>query len=267
MAIRVKFPSSGDDSSDSWISISDMMAGLMMIFLLLAVWYISEIPESENISEEGPSPEETALTEVGRIAEDLQKRRDAIYQDLRAKFGKSREGAETVCGLRIQVEPDLTVEFLRSEEFSDIFFQQGEAELPEDFMKLLDKFFPCYMEVLNGFSGDIREVRIEGHTSSEWGNLDRGDAFIRNMRLSQDRARATLEYALNLDGMDRYEDWIIKKMTANALSSGRLVTSEAGGEDEIRSRRVVFTIHIEGEERALPRIRDLLRQNTPEGAE
>ncbi|MDA8032301.1 MAG: hypothetical protein MPK62_14480, partial [Alphaproteobacteria bacterium] len=50
----IKFSSSDDDSSDSWVSIADMMAGLMMIFLLLAVWHVASNISSDTDIEPPP---------------------------------------------------------------------------------------------------------------------------------------------------------------------------------------------------------------------
>jgi outer membrane protein OmpA-like peptidoglycan-associated protein len=47
----------------------------------------------------------------------------------------------------------------------------------------LDNFFPRYLEILtnNKYKKQIKEIRIEGHTSSVWKNATRGQSYINNL--------------------------------------------------------------------------------------
>ena len=51
-----------------------------------------------------------------------------------------------------------------------MLFEQAEAVLKEKFQNILFDFFPRYVKILTSqkYKTDIEEVRIEGHTSSEW---------------------------------------------------------------------------------------------------
>ena len=79
-------------------------------------------------------------------------------------------------------------------------FAQGEAEILPGFRRTLDEFFPQYLQVLQDWAREdegraIREVRIEGHSSSEWErDVSDADAFFFNMALSQGRTRSVLEH-------------------------------------------------------------------------
>lgn len=231
MATRSRFSASADDSPDSWISIADLMAVLMMIFLLLAVWHSIEIAKQTE-----------AVRKIVAEWEDLESAicislKEALFDD---DGGKLKE--EIKKGEDWDAEIDcrtLTIRFK-----SDTFFEQGRAELPSSFKTVLDEFFPRYIGALYGYRKNIKEVRIEGHTSSEFGDLEGREAFIPNMELSQDRTRAVMEYVLNLNGVDNLEDWVIKTVTANGLSSGRLLyeDEEEKIEDRIKSRRVEFAV-------------------------
>ena len=49
------------------------------------------------------------------------------------------------------------------------------------------------------YKDGIAEIRIEGHTSSEWFDTVGLDmAYYNNMKLSQDRSRNVLKYALEI---------------------------------------------------------------------
>ena len=92
------------------------------------------------------------------------------------------------------------------------------------------------------YKDEIEEIRIEGHTSSEWNkNDDNLQAYFKNMSLSQARAKSVLEYCMLLNSMDDYRDFLIEKATANGLSySHRII--EDGKENYNKSRRVEFKI-------------------------
>ena len=47
-------------------------------------------------------------------------------------------------------------------------FSQSTFELNDRFKIIINSFFPRYIKVLSKFGSLISEIRIEGHTSSEW---------------------------------------------------------------------------------------------------
>ncbi len=147
----------------------------------------------------------------------------------------------------MEIDPDNTVRFKSPE----VLFSAGSTEISEEFKKILDEFFPVYMDIVYNTHGDsVQEIRIEGHTSSEWWvNTSVGDAYFNNMELSQDRTREVLNYVINLDSSVTYVDWLRKHVTANGLSSSKLVIDEETGlEDKEKSRRVEFKIVDNSEE-------------------
>jgi len=62
--------------SDSWISISDMMAGLMVIFLFIAITYIRPVQEQQS--------------KIREIAVAFNESELSILNDLRSEFERSR---------------------------------------------------------------------------------------------------------------------------------------------------------------------------------
>jgi outer membrane protein OmpA-like peptidoglycan-associated protein len=107
---------------------------------------------------------------------------------------------------------------------------------------------------LNAHQPSIEEVRIEGHTSSEWrGAANPTDAFFRNMDLSQQRTRAVLEVILTARGLEQHRDWARTTVTANGMSSARPVfrAGNASAEDPDRSRRVEFRVVTRARERVM----------------
>jgi len=100
------------------------------------------------------------------------------------------------------------------------------------------------------YRDSISEVRIEGHTPRiglAWPSA--GDAYFLNMELSQARTRSTLAYVLNLPADREQVAWLRRFVTANGLSSSRLIVDNKGVEDVARSRRVEFRVRTDAETR------------------
>ena len=105
------------------------------------------------------------------------------------------------------------------------------------------------MAILNSdkYRDEIEEVRIEGHTSTEWTRRSTPmESYFRNMELSQNRTRSTLHYIMSLDSMKKHENFMIEKVTANGLSYSKRIMIN-GKEDKKLSRRVEFRIRTKAE--------------------
>ncbi|MGL6025139.1 MAG: OmpA family protein [Cetobacterium sp.] len=132
-----------------------------------------------------------------------------------------------------------------------MFFKQGSSELNYKFIEILNDFFPRYIAILNSekFKNEIEEVRIEGHTSTEWTkNSSPMESYFKNMELSQNRTRSTLQYVMTLNSMRKHEQFMIEKVTANGLSYSKRVINY-GIEDKKMSRRVEFRIRTKAEQK------------------
>ena len=210
---------SGD--SDSWISISDLMAGLMVIFLFVAIIYIRPVVEQRE--------------QIRDIVVAWNEAETSIVKALQVEF------EDDLPIWNAEIDPEtLTVRFKAPE----VLFASGRSDLRPEFQTILSDFFPRYIAILSGFQDNINEVRIDGHTSSDWaGSVGTDEAYFLNMALSQARTRAVLAYCLNLinDEPSR-QIWARSVITANGLSSSRLILNPDDTENSQRSRRVEFTV-------------------------
>ena len=110
-------------------------------------------------------------------------------------------------------------------------------------MEILDGFFPRYLGVLEMFKDEIDEVRIEGHTSSEWLGSTGDDAYFNNMRLSQGRTRSVLEHVHSLPALSPSRAWIKAKVAAVGFSSAHAVKNPVTAvEIPSASRRVTVRV-------------------------
>jgi len=208
------------NSEDHWISVSDLMAGLMMIFLFIAISY---------------------MIQVKKIAKTYTKVQAEIYLALHNEF---RDDLKK-WGASIN-DRDLSISFKEP----DVLFKKGQSEINKKFKMILDDFFPRYINVLKNeaFRSEISEIRIEGHTSSEGlRNQSEDQAYFYNMKLSQDRTRSVLTYVLLLGDIKYDKPWIKRLLTANGLASSKVITNGKNYENRILSRRVEFRIRTNAE--------------------
>ena len=225
-------PTSQKDTEETWISISDMMACLMVIFLFIAITYMQHFKSEKQ--------------DIENIARKYNQLQSALIDSLNNEFKYNFEkwNAELV-------DTTLSIQFRANQ--LNVLFDQGEAELPIYFQDILDEFFPRYLEVLKQFKDDITEIRIEGHTSSEWQtNVGPDEAYILNMELSQGRTRSVVEYVLQMPSIKHQDrNWIKGVLTANGLSSSQplFVAGSTDREDRVQSRRVEFRVQTNAEKR------------------
>jgi outer membrane protein OmpA-like peptidoglycan-associated protein len=219
LAANSIFSSSLRSDDGHWISVSDLMSGLMIIFLFIAITYIR--------------PVQTERDTVREIAVTFQEEEEALYEALHTEFKSDLPK----WGAKLDRET-LSVKFTAPE----ILFDTAQATIKEQFKVILADFFPRYTNILWQFRKNIAEVRIEGHTSSEWsGAKSLDEAYFHNMQLSQGRTRRVLAFGLSLSGAAPYKKWLIRKVTANGLSSSQVIVV-AGRENKELSRRVEFRV-------------------------
>ena len=211
-----------------WVAVSDLMAGLMMVFMLISIVFMVNVETERN-----------KIRDIAILYDHL---RTQLYDDLNNEFAADmqRWGAE--------LDKDLAFRFNNT----DVLFDQGKSELKPEFADILADFFPRYVNIITQpkYRDDILEVRIEGHTSSAWsGAANEDDAYIRNMDLSQERTRTTLGYVLGLNKVSGNKEWLKSHLTANGLSSAKVVRADNGDENAEGSRRVEFRVRTDADSR------------------
>jgi len=203
------------------------MAALLLVFVLLLSATLFLIKENEERTIE--------------LAAEYEALQDSLYRDLQAEFQDDL--------VRWSATIDRQTLSIRFQE-PDVLFERGEATVRVRFQDILRDFFPRYIRILRRakYRQAIREIRIEGHTSSEWStNVSEEEAYFNNMRLSQDRTRSVLRYVVSTLGQDEARNWTRPLITANGLSSSRLIYTENGEEDRQASRRVEFRVRTNAE--------------------
>lgn len=222
--------SGGKKEDDShFIPLSDIMTALMLLFLLISVVYMIKVDESVRIP---------------RIFKEISQ---GLSEKLGAEFQTDLKAWGAV------IDKDLTVRFTEP----DILFKTGSAALSPRFQEILDDFFPRYLKIMmeKEFVNNIEEIRIEGHTSSFWGDLSGDEAYFKNMELSQERTRAVLSYLLNSNLSRSQKEWLRKHFRAIGFASARPLNAmgeplqKGEVEHALNSQRVEFRVRTNIEER------------------
>lgn len=207
-------------SGEHWLSVSDLMAGLMMVFLFVSIALMQDAMIERD--------------KIKQVAVAYQQNQVALYEALTAEFDRDLRKWDA------EIEKDTLAFQFRS---PDVLFDTGAIKLKPSFQAILNDFFPRYMSVLGEFRDSIDEVRIEGHTSSVWNkDVSEEEAYFRNMELSQGRTRSVLSYVYSIPDVAAYRAWVKQNIAAVGFSSARLVMKEDGTEDGERSRRVSFRV-------------------------
>ena len=246
------FGTKEQETEEHWVSISDVMAGLMVIFLFIAISYMLNVRLKAN---------EIIVykNEVEKLLDAYKNLQAALYKELRTEFEgdpiKKRQ-FRTVWRGHLDMET-LSIRFKKP-------FTQGDATVPNDFKNVLRNFFPRYIAILTKpeYKDEVAEIRIEGHTSSEWFDAVGLDiAYYNNMKLSQDRSRNVLRYVLEIGHpkVVQNKEWIKKYLTANGLSSSKLIFDPDGNQNREESRRVEFRV-VTKSEKLIDEIEQLMKR-------
>lgn len=216
-----------------WMSVSDLMTGLMVIFLFIAISYIRKVQENQ-----------TVLT-------DYVETKTQLHDKLVKEFEGDTQRWQMTIG------KDLSMRFNNPQ----VLFASGNADLTPEFQEILDEFLPKYFHILlnDSLRSKIQEIRIEGHTDNVPAPQFDHDAYLANVILSQQRSLSVLRYFRSMPNFGTYSEEEKKLLeywfTANGLSYGKSVdkngdyTIESNQPiDKERSRRVEFRIVTSGEE-------------------
>ena len=215
------------------LSIGDLMAALLLLFVLILMGVLLQLQEQ--------------VEQQNKIVDQFDNLTEELYDDLLTEFeGDLKKWNATI------IDTTLSIRF----EEPKGLFENDKSDLKEKFKVRLNEFFPRYLNVIRRpkYIEEISEIRIEGHTSSS-GLGSRDTKYIYNLKLSQDRSRKTLKYLFGNNAMNESEKtWCISKLTANGLSSSKLILKPVTNkEDPTKSRRVEFRVKIDAEKK----LRDL----------
>ncbi len=121
-----------------------------------------------------------------------------------------------------------------------LIFKQGSSTLNSHHKAVLDTFIPKLMRALQPYKHRIKNIKIKGHTSTEW-NAPDTQRYLNNAQLSSDRAMSVLDYSYKIKTAKKYQKWMSEVFSTDGYSYADLVYDK-DKEDKVHSRRVEFEI-------------------------
>ncbi|MEH6513484.1 MAG: hypothetical protein V7734_10325 [Maribacter arcticus] len=220
-----------ESSDNNWISFSDIMTVLMVIFLFISISYMMQVKKEQ--------------TQRDEIFEEFKATKAELYNELNTVFKDDFQKWD------VQLDKDLSIKFTNP----DVLFQSGKTNIRPYFSEILNKFLPKYFDIIlqKKYQDKISEIRVEGHTDNVPAPQYDRDPYIANTLLSQERSAEVIkhfremEYFKNLStNQIRLIEYLL---TANGLSYGRTVDDNGNLTinsnqpiNNQKSRRVEFRI-------------------------
>jgi len=140
--------------------LSDMMTGLMLVFLLISLLVITVV---EEMKEELELQKQQLETQKKKI-DDVEKQKNRIlleYNNAKADILKDLKKAfeDKEIEWDMTIDDDLTIKFNNP----DVLFEANKSIIKSEFKIILNNFIPKYLEIINSekYKDKIKEVRIE----------------------------------------------------------------------------------------------------------
>lgn len=232
-----------------WQSYSDMMAALLLIFVLvIAVAIVALNDYKDKLAEQN---------EELLARQDLLEKQSEEYLKLKEELEEKQSEIDKIIGVKQEIIEALNSEFSKEQIAinidqqtgaivfdANILYDRSKSQLKSEGVKFLDKFLPVYIGVLfkDEFKDDIAEIIIEGHTDTDSG-------YMYNLGLSQDRALSVVQYCLSDSSLSKAQKEQLRSMiTANGRSFSNPVYGADGKVDLAKSRRVEVKFRLKDEE-------------------
>ncbi len=272
-----------------WQSYSDMMAALLLIFILLIAITLFVYKQKRTDLEEARLQLDTTRQELEASELELlnsmkeleeayakatmtEDELAAAYQridEAQAELDSTRSELRDIVGIRTDIIGELQKRFDNSSMkvdaqtgtitfSSDVLFRYNSARLTPESKATLQEIIPMYLGVLlqDTFRPYISEIIIEGHTDTD------GD-YQSNMVLSTNRADSVAQFCLDVENglTEEQIEQLQKMLTVNGRSYSVPIYEAGSSEvDMAASRRVEIKFRLK-EEEMIEKITEILEQD------
>ena len=239
-----------------WQSYSDMMAALLLMFVLIITVTILQAKDNYEKKQAELEEQNKAIIEYRQQVEKQQEQLDqlvGVRSDIIAALKSKFVGSD------LDVTIDTETGAISFD--SKVLFDYDQYKLKSEGITFLNEFFPQYFEVI--LQPEIREyvaeVIIEGHT-------DQMGEYLYNLDLSQKRAFSVAEYCLG-ENNNMFSDKELESIRAIVTANGRAyyepIYDSNGNVDADASRRVEVQFRLT-EDEMIKQMSDILEKETNE---
>lgn len=205
-----------DNGNIFWVTMSDLMLGLAIIFITLFV---------------------LAMTGFNQKTVQQQK----MKMDIATKIEKELK-SQNINAQVDKMTGDLKIP-------SSALFEVNSYILKPEGKQFLDKLTPIYVNTIfsnDNFAKNIQSIIIQGHTDSQSfaGVTSINQQFINNMDLSTKRANSVASYMLEGKYKPEYNKGFRQMITVEGRSFNDPILNDKGEEDMVQSRRVEIKLKI-----------------------
>ena len=219
-------------TNSEWMSISDMMSGLMLVFLFISISFMIQVQSDKD--------------KMKDIAQSYKDTKVNLNEDLHTEFLEDMKKWDA------SITKDNTIVFHSPE----VLYEVNKSAISEGFKAILDDFFPRYLKILisKKYKDNIKDMKVEGHTSNDWiSSISKEKIYLKNMQLSQKRAYMVLSYCYSLDNdlVKQNRLWLEKYFRANGMAFAKLKYKDINSTivDQKSSRRVEFSVQMKTEDK------------------
>jgi chemotaxis protein MotB len=233
---------SQEEKANFWISYADIMAALLLMFILLLSVIMLDARSAEQAAVEAEIKATAQEEKIEKQKNEIETKtkeidkllgvREEIIIALQQKF------ADTDLSLEI----DSQTGAIRLP--GGVFFNTDSTEITDEGIKFLESFIPQYVEILLGpdFKEYVAQIIIEGHT-------DDVGSYMYNLELSQNRAFEVVTQIYDESFTDfKYKNRLRDYLTANGRSYSQPIKNKNGEINREKSRRVEFKFRLKDTE-------------------
>lgn len=282
-----------------WQSYSDMMAALLLIFVLMIAITLSIYRQKTNDLDLTQLKLNTAQADLEKYRLEIEKSNKELEESLtqlkdayalsamtqaeladayaeideaEAELAATKNELQDIVGIRTDIIGELQDAFNSSNMkvdaqtgsitfSSDVLFRYNSASLTAESKKTLQAIIPLYLEVLlqDSYRPYIAEIIIEGHTDTD-------GTYKSNMTLSYNRANAVANFCQDSkNGLSEEKiEQLRQLLTVNGRSFSNPVYHENSSEINMAgSRRVEIKFRLR-EDEMIEKITDILNEDTEE---
>ncbi len=158
--------------------------------------------------------------------------KSSLYKSLEKTF------ASEIKAQKITIDKDLSINLIAPQ----LNFKVGNYLLNEKQTSFLHHFNNKLIKALYPYKDKVIALHVNGHTSSEWGNLSKDSAYLNNVNLSSKRAFEVLKFLYNDHQLKEYRKWLSKILSSDGYSYAKVIIDKT--ENAEASRRVNFKIEV-----------------------
>jgi flagellar motor protein MotB len=156
----------------------------------------------------------------------------SIYKELEKNFAKEIKSEQLL------LKKDLSLTLYDS----TLHFDIGVSTLNTKQKNLIKSIKPRLLKILDHYHDRIENLSINGHTSSVWNDYKFEKRYLKNMKLSTERAYNTLEVLFKSNSKKDMK--LLSELLQSSGNAYKKTIIKKGKEDKKASQRVVIQIEL-----------------------